>query len=167
MKQKHFTKWLLGLVSLVAVTILAACGSGKESARYFQQINQSSKINIRITYYYKGDTVTRQTTESELPYSVLGASDKESAKATVEAQSKKYQNLKGVKESVTYGENGVKEQLEIDYEKVDFKKLAEVDQSFASSGGANAKRVSMKASAKLLKNNNFEEVKDGKFESLK
>ncbi|MBP2624106.1 DUF1307 domain-containing protein [Streptococcus oricebi] len=167
MKNKHFVKWLLGLVTLTLLTVLAACGSGKEQVRYFQQIDQSSKIDIRMTYYYKGDTVTKQTTESQIPYSRINATDEASARTIVEPKSKQYQTLAGVKESITYEKDGIKESLEIDYEKVDFKKLAEVDSAFASSGGADAKKVSMKASAKLLENNNFKEVKDGKFESLK
>ena len=167
MKQKHFTKWLLGLVTFVAVTILAACGSGKENAHYFQKINQTAKSDIRMTYYYKGDTVTRQTTENELPYSYFGTSDKEAAKAILEPSSKQYQNIKGVKESITYGENSIKEKLEIDYEVVNFKELAKVDKTFASTNTGKNTKVSMKASAKLLENNNFKEVKDGKFESLK
>ena len=70
---------LLGFVTIVSLIILGACGA-QEKTMSFQRIDQSLQYDLRLTYYYKGDTVTKQTTDSFWSYKTLGATKKEDVK---------------------------------------------------------------------------------------
>ena len=78
-----------------------------------------------------------------------------------------YQNIEGIKEKVTYEEKGVKETVEINFNKVDFDKLATLPGMYTDKNTRKTKKVSMKASKELLTSKGFKEITDGKFEKLK
>ncbi len=79
MKKSYFKQLLLGFVTIVSLIILGACGA-QEKTMSFQRIDQSLQYDLRLTYYYKGDTVTKQTTDSFWSYKTLGATKKEDVK---------------------------------------------------------------------------------------
>ncbi|MCB7127899.1 YehR family protein, partial [Lachnoclostridium sp. 210928-DFI.6.3] len=69
---------------------------------------------------------TKQTTENFISYKSLGIDEsqeeqKNAAKAKIEELSKQYQTVKGIKEKVSFDKNGIKENIEIDYDKADLK----------------------------------------------
>ena len=166
MKKSYFKQLLLGFVTIVSLIILGACGA-KEKTMSFQRIDQSLQYDLRLTYYYKGDTVTKQTTNSFLSYKTLGATKKEDVKDKIDKASQRYQNIKGIKEKVTYEKNGVKEIVEINFNKVDFDKLATLPGMYTDKNTRKSKKVSMKASKTLLTGKGFKEITDDKFEKLK
>ena len=170
MKKHHLIKLSLALLTVCFTFLLVACGQ-KEGVTYYQKIDQSKQFDIRLTYYHKGDKVTKQTTENFISYQSLGIDEtqeekKNDAKAKIEALSKQYQTVKGVKESVSFDEKGIKENIEIDYEKADLEELASLP-GIMISNEKNAKRISMKVSGEMLEKSGFTKVENGKFEELK
>ncbi|MDU5817743.1 MAG: DUF1307 domain-containing protein, partial [Staphylococcus sp.] len=67
---------------------------------------------------------------------------------------------------VSFDKNGIKENIEIDYDKADLKELASLP-GMMISNEKNAKKISMKASGEALEKSGFKKVENGKFEELK
>ena len=166
MKKRYLKQLLVGFVTVFSLITLIACGS-QEKKMSFQRIDQNLQYDLRLTYYYKGDIVTKQTTNSFWSYKTLGATKKEDVKDRIDKASQMYQNIEGIKEKVTYEEKGVKETVEINFNKVDFDKLATLPGMYTDKNTRKSKKVSMKASKELLTSKGFKEVTDGKFEKLK
>ena len=166
MKKRYLKQLLVGFVTVFSLITLIACGS-QEKKMSFQRIDQNLQYDLRLTYYYKGDIVTKQTTNSFWSYKTLGATKKEDIKDRIDKASQMYQNIEGIKEKVTYEEKGVKETVEINFNKVDFDKLATLPGMYTDKNTRKSKKVSMKASKELLTSKGFKEITDGKFEKLK
>ena len=166
MKKRYLKQLLVGFVTVFSLITLIACGS-QEKKMSFQRIDQNLQYDLRLTYYYKGDIVTKQTTDSFWSYKTLGATKKEDVKDRIDKASQMYQNIEGIKEKVTYEEKGVKETVEINFNKVDFDKLATLPGMYTDKNTRKSKKVSMKASKELLTSKGFKEITDGKFEKLK
>ena len=166
MKKRYLKQLLVGFVTVFSLITLIACGS-QEKKMSFQRIDQNLQYDLRLTYYYKGDIVTKQTTNSFWSYKTLGATKKEDIKDRIDKASQMYQNIEGIKEKVTYEEKGVKETVEINFNKVDFDKLATLPGMYTDKNTRKTKKVSMKASKELLTSKGFKEITDGKFEKLK
>ena len=158
MKKRYLKPLLVGFVALFALITLIACGT-QEKKMSFQRIDQNLQYDLRLTYYYKNDVVTKQTTKSFLSYKSLGATKKEDVKDKIDKASQRYQNIKGIKEKVTYEKNGVKETVEINFNKVDFDKLATLPGMYTDKN--------TRASKELLTSKGFKEITDGKFKKLK
>ena len=166
MKKRYLKQLLVGFVTVFSLITLIACGS-QEKKMSFQRIDQNLQYDLRLTYYYKGDIVTKQTTNSFWSYKTLGATKKEDVKDRIDKASQMYQNIEGIKEKVTYEEKGVKETVEINFNKVDFDKLVNLPGMYTDKNTRKSKKVSMKASKKFLTSKGFKEITDGKFEKLK
>ena len=166
MKKRYLKQLLVGFVTVFSLITLIACGS-QEKKMSFQRIDQNLQYDLRLTYFYKGDIVTKQTTNSFWSYKTLGATKKEDVKDRIDKASQMYQNIEGIKEKVTYEEKGVKETVEINFNKVDFDKLATLPGMYTDKNTRKTKKVSMKASKELLTSKGFKEITDGKFEKLK
>lgn len=166
MKKRYLKQLLVGFVTVFSLVTLIACGS-QEKKMSFQRIDQNLQYDLRLTYYYKGDIVTKQTTNSFWSYKTLGATKKEDVKDRIDKASQMYQNIEGIKEKVTYEEKGVKETVEINFNKVDFDKLVTLPGMYTDKNTRKSKKISMKASKELLTSKGFKEITDGKFEKLK
>lgn len=166
MKKRYLKQLLVSFVTVFSLITLIACGS-QEKKMSFQRIDQNLQYDLRLTYYYKGDIVTKQTTNSFWSYKTLGATKKEDVKDRIDKASQMYQNIEGIKEKVTYEEKGVKETVEINFNKVDFDKLATLPGMYTDKNTRKSKKISMKASKELLTSKGFKEITDGKFEKLK
>ena len=166
MKKRYLKQLLVSFVTVFSLITLIACGS-QEKKMSFQRIDQNLQYDLRLTYYYKGDIVTKQTTNSFWSYKTLGATKKEDVKDRIDKASQMYQNIEGIKEKVTYEEKGVKETVEINFNKVNFDKLATLPGMYTDKNTRKSKKISMKASKELLTSKGFKEITDGKFEKLK
>ena len=166
MKKRYLKQLLVSFVTVFSLITLIACGS-QEKKMSFQRIDQNLQYDLRLTYYYKGDIVTKQTTDSFWSYKTLGATKKEDVKDRIDKASQMYQNIEGIKEKVTYEEKGVKETVEINFNKVNFDKLATLPGMYTDKNTRKSKKISMKASKELLTSKGFKEITDGKFEKLK
>ncbi len=102
----------------------------------------------------------KQTSKITIDYkdfNITEDSQKEELKKQLETESKKFQDIKGVKESVKSNDNQLIENVEVDYEKADFKELR--DNNVVDIIGDTDKGVSMKKSEKFIKEQGFKEKK--------
>jgi len=74
----------------------------------------------------------------------------------IESEDKVIKQTKGLKESVTFNDDGFTEELEVDYENIDFEKARQLP-GMIFSGDPSANKVSMKASEEMLLQQGFEE----------
>ena len=174
MKKNYSLKLFLTLLTVFVSVILSSCTTKKDGVAYYQRIDQTNQYDIRLTYYYTGDTVTKQNTENYISYKSLGITEgkenaedqKKAAQAKVTALSHEYQKVKGVKEKLVFDEKGIKETVEIDYGKANIEELSKLP-GMGMSSGKNTKRISMKLSGDMLEKNGYKKIENGKFEELK
>ena len=93
MKKRYLKQLLVGFVTVFSLITLIACGS-QEKKMSFQRIDQNLQYDLRLTYYYKGDIVTKQTTNSFWSYKTLGATKKEDVKDKIDKASQISKELK-------------------------------------------------------------------------
>lgn len=70
MMKNHLLK--LSLTILTVFLLFFSSLWSKEEVTYYQRIDQSNQFDMRLTYYHKGDIVTKQTTENFISYKSLG-----------------------------------------------------------------------------------------------
>ena len=154
-------KFGLGLFFAVAV---AACGDDKASAPTAVQqdvatyeLNQPG-VSIQMTLYGENDKVVKQTTNSTIEYSAIGAEDAEQAKKILAeiTNNTDYGALEGVTYSMVYGDTSAKESIEVDLSKADLKKLAELPGS--AFDGDPSQGISFNATGMLLEQSGFSKV---------
>ena len=130
---KKMKKGLLSVIVIIGVFVLTACSmSAKEQKVSYEK--EEKGVKIVLTYYAKGD--------------------KERLKDVL----KSYNDIKGVKDELTYGEDAVTEKVEIDYTVVDMKKAKELV-GVSTDGGDISKGISLKNSIKLLEDQGYKEKK--------
>ena len=149
-----FSKLASVTMALVLALVLAGCGE-KEQTKTFSKTHNG--IEMSFTYYYKDDTVLRQTATNKIPYSAIGAPNKEAAQQMLEPLSKQYQNIAGLKEQVDFKDDHAIETLEVDYSKADLKQLSQMPGSTFNTNDSNW--VSMKNSEAVLFEQGFTETK--------
>ncbi|WP_099224040.1 YehR family lipoprotein [Listeria costaricensis] len=151
----NFYKKSLMLIAVMAFLVLAACGAQEQTKTFTKNANG---LESELKYWYKDDKVTKQTTKNKITYATMGVTNKEEAEAILKPASEQYQGLQGVKESIKYEDDYAIEDVEINYENVDFDELKNVPGMLFDE---NAKKngVSMEKSEELLKKNGYEEKK--------
>lgn len=148
----------LGLFFAVAV---AACGDDKKTAPEQEvatyELNQPG-ISIQMTLYGENDKVVRQTTNSTIEYSAIGAENAEQAKATLTelTNDTDYAAIQGVTYSMQYGDTSAQESIDIDLTKADLQQLADLPGS--SFDGDLSEGISFKATGQLLEESGFSKV---------
>ena len=154
---KKWEKGLLSVAVAVGLIILTACSLvAKEQKVRLEK--EENGVKIILTYYAKGDKVMKQTFENIIPYSEIGVKTADEAKEQLEEVAKSYNDVKGVKDELTYGEDAVTEKVEINYTVVDMKKAKKLV-GVSTDGGDISKGVSLKNSIKLLKDQGYKEKK--------
>lgn len=152
-------KFLKRGLSLVFVFVLAltvaACGSEEAKTKTFEL--EKNGATMEVTYTYKGDKVLKQTSKNKIPFSALGVTTKDQAKAKLQAKADQYQGIKGLKENITYGDDEVSETVAIDYEKVDMDQVSGISGMMTEGNTKNG--ISMEKSEKMLKEQGFKEKK--------
>ena len=94
---KRIKKGLLSVIVIVGALVLTACSlSAKEQKVSYEK--EENGIKIVLTYYAKGDKVTKQTSENTIPYSALGVKSADEAKERLKDVLKSYNDVKGVKD---------------------------------------------------------------------
>lgn len=141
------------LFATVLLFSLSGCNE-KEQSKTFSWSAPGTELTL--TYYYKDDKVLRQTAKNKIAYSAIGASSKEDAMKLLEPVSKKYQSVKGIKESVDYQQTYAQETLDVDYSAVNFAELNALQGTAFS--GTPQDGISMQKSEALLKAKGFKEV---------
>ncbi|MBJ8325408.1 DUF1307 domain-containing protein [Streptococcus pacificus] len=160
-------KIILSVLSLLALVVLVACGSGKKELKTsYYQSNQPG-VDIRMTFHYDEDkdAIVKQETHTQMDYAGLGVQTADEAKDILDSIAAQYQGIDGVSDKIDYGENSLNEDLVIDYEKVDFKEIADIPGVF-SNNLENADYISYKQTLEFLEKGGFKEVEDGKFKDF-
>lgn len=147
-------KLLSAALASVLVFSLAGCGDKEESKTFNANL---AGTEISITYTYKGDKIIKQTSESKISYTTVGAKTKEDAAKILDPLSAKYKNIAGVEEKLTYEDTYAQENVSVDMEKVDFKALQGISGTMVS--GDTSKGISMKQTQTLLEAAGFKEAK--------
>ncbi|XTZ39760.1 YehR family lipoprotein [Salmonella enterica] len=148
-----FAKIIAAFFSIALLFSLSGCGDNDQS-RTFTFSGPGTEITL--TYYYKDDKVLRQTAHNKIYYSSIGAKNVEEAKIKLDPISNKYQNVKGIKESVDYKDTYAEETLDVDYTTVNVADLPALQG--AEFTGAVQDGISMEKSAELLKARGFKET---------
>ncbi|XCY66700.1 YehR family protein [Streptococcus iniae] len=148
------------LMLVISVLFLVACQSKqavKEKVVYFEMTQNGSTVGL--TYYYKGDKVTRQSAKTKATYTALGVDSKEAAKKELSSIAKQYQGVKGLKESIDYKDDHILETVEVDYAKADMKQLSKIPGiALATEDGKVPDYVSYKKTKKMLEDKGFKKV---------
>lgn len=156
---KKFRKILLSVAMLLVVVLATAC-SGKEAnaTKTFVLDKNGLKTTITYTYIEKDDRVIKQTTVNEGIYEQLPSTKtKEAVQKVLDPIAAKYQGIQGIKESIGYQDDKFIENLEIDYENIDYEKAKTV----LGSGFADPSKtkISMKKTEEMLLGKGYKEQK--------
>ncbi|WP_099206040.1 YehR family lipoprotein [Scatolibacter rhodanostii] len=148
----------LALVMLMLV-VFVGCGAQEET-----QVTYTTNLNgieMNITYYAKGDIVTKQTAKNIMPYDALGVTTAEEAEAYMNSivPADTYQGIAGVEQKIEYGETEAVETLSVDYEVADLDEVASLMGS-QFDGDTNSNKVSLKLSAEMLEQSGFTKVEE-------
>jgi uncharacterized lipoprotein YehR (DUF1307 family) len=147
---KKRNKILAVAIAVLSVLSLTACGGKEQQATYETEQNG---VKIALTYYAKGDKVTKQTAESTIPYSSLGVDNEADAKELLKDTAQAYEGIAGVSDELVYGENEVTEKFEIDYTKADIEEIKGLPG--VTLDGNTSKGISFKKSTKMLEDQGY------------
>ena len=144
------------ILILILVLILAGCSGGTESTRTF--VLDKDGIKTTMVYTFKGDKVTKQSTENIINYELVGIPSKEEAKLFFDPLIEEFNKYDGITHKMDYYDKEANENLTLDYEIVDFQEIKNLpgmtfDDDVGKAG------ISMKKSAALLESQGFTEVK--------
>ena len=106
---------------------------------------------MEVTYTYKGDEIIKQKSVNTLKYSDFSPNDdtsKKIMKEAIEKESKKMQDVKGVKETVKENDEGIVETITIDLKNADIDTLKSKD--IVSMSGNTGNGFSMKKTEKEI-----------------
>ncbi|TLG77285.1 YehR family lipoprotein [Culicoidibacter larvae] len=146
------------ILSVLAVFGLAlamvGCATPQEETTTY--VAESNGVTMELTYYHTGDNVTKQTANNKIPYTSIGVTNAEDAKAILDPVAVQYQNVAGIKHSVEYTDTEVIETLEIDYATLDYDKAKTIPGITMDENAKNG--VSLEKSEKLLLSQGYTKV---------
>lgn len=138
---------------LLGVILLGGCTSEK-STTFINNSQPGTKLSM--TFYYKGDKVTKQIAENTITYKDAGIKTKEQAKELFDPVAKQYQGIDGVKQSIKYSDKDLKETLTVDFKALDYDKAANIP-GITVDQDAKEKGVSLKKSKELVESLGYSE----------
>lgn len=132
---------------------IAASKESEETQRYVGNLNG---IEIKLTYYYKGDIVLRQISEHKLLYKTLKANNKEEAQKMLSQVGEAYQGMPGLTERIDYYDSYATEYVDIDFTQAKISDLRKLPGS--SIDNCSAYYLSMIRSQKLLEESGYHRI---------
>ncbi|EDD8384111.1 YehR family lipoprotein [Salmonella enterica subsp. enterica serovar Minnesota] len=132
---------------------IAANKESEETQRYVGNLNG---IEIKLTYYYKGDIVLRQASENKILYKILKANNKEEAQKMLSQVSDSYQGIPGLTERIDYYDSYATEYVNIDFTQAKMSDLCKL--SGSSIDNCSAHYLSMIRSQKLLEESGYHRI---------
>lgn len=132
---------------------IAASKESAETQRYAGNLNG---IEIKLTYYYKGDIVLRQISEHKLLYKTLKANNKEEAQKMLSQVGEAYQGMPGLTERIDYYDSYATEYVDIDFTQAKISDLCKLPGS--SIDNCSAYYLSMIRSQKLLEESGYHRI---------
>lgn len=152
---KKLSNILLAFTMLFVVILTTACSNGTKK-RVFVKDADGQKSTITYVYSEKEDRVLKQLTTNEGIYDKLNpAMTKEEVKKIIDKDIEETKGINGIKHTVEYKEDRFIENIEIDFENLDYEKAKE----FLNIQDPKKVRVSMKVSAEIMYNQGYKEQK--------
>ncbi|AXQ78423.1 DUF1307 domain-containing protein [Streptococcus chenjunshii] len=156
---------ILGLtLSVLAFSVLTACGSKKTESVSYQKISEVD--DSRETLYFKegSDEMTKQVSVYTVTYQGMEISGKEEAQNLFENDVySAYKDLDGVDLSFDYTDSEVTMTMVLDYAEVNLSKLADADENPELK---KADYLSVEQTSKSLEENGYTKVKGDNFQEL-
>lgn len=148
-------KKLFRIMMLVGIVFfIGACGNGAKEEKTVYENTEQPGIVSTLTYFHKGDKVTKQTTRTVMNYKEIGIKDKEMAEDILNAAGAElYKDVKGIKHSITYSDTEAVEELTVNYPELDASEAAGIPGITVTGDTKNG--VSLKASEELLKKGKY------------
>ena len=138
-------------VLFTALFVLLGCAK-EESAKFEQKNGQHTST---ITYYYKGDVVTKQTAETKYVISDLPISEDE-AMEQLKEENEEATAIKGITASLESKDGVITQTVTIDYSVA---KVEDLKKAFPDSFSGDGNVVSFKASKELIEKAGYTEKK--------
>ena len=156
---------ILGLtLSVLAFSVLTACGSKKTESVSYQKISEVD--DSRETLYFKegSDEMTKQVSVYTVTYQGMEISGKEEAQNLFENDVySAYKDLDGVDLSFDYTDSEVTMTMVLDYAEVNLSKLADADENPELK---KADYLSVEQTSKSLEENGYTKVNGDNFQEL-
>ena len=146
-------KKTMKLFAVLFTALFVLLGCAKEETATFEL--KEGPVTATLTYYYKGDIVTKQITEAKIAISELPVSE-EKAMADLKEENEEYSAIKGITTSVESKDGVITQVLTIDYSVA---KLEDLKKAFPESFSGEGNVVSFKATKELVEKAGFKEKK--------
>ena len=146
-------KKVMKLFAVLFTALFVLLGCAKEESTAFELKNDQQTSTL--TYYYKGDVVTKQTAESKYIISKLPISEDE-AMAELKEQNDQYTTIKGITASLESKDGIITQTVTIDYSVA---KVEDLKKAFPDEFSGEGNVVSFKASKELIEQAGYKEKK--------
>ena len=146
-------KKAMKLFAVLFTALFVLLGCAKEETATFEL--KEGPVTATLTYYYKGDVVTKQINEAKIAISELPVSE-EKAMADLKEENEEYSAIKGITTSVESKDGVITQVLTIDYSVA---KLEELKKAFPESFSGEGNVVSFEATKELVEKAGFKEKK--------
>ena len=146
-------KKAMKLFAVLFTALFVLLGCAKEETATFELKN--GQHTSTLTYYYKGDIVTKQTVESKYVISELPISEDE-AMEELKEENEEYTAIKGITATLESKDGVITQLVTIDYSVA---KLEELKKAFPESFSGDGNVVSFKATKELVEKAGFKEKK--------
>ena len=148
-----YMKKAMKLFAVLFTALFVLLGCAKEETATFELKDEMQTSTL--TYYYKGDVVTKQTAESKYIISELPISEDE-AMAELKEQNDQYTTLKGISASLESKDGIITQTVTIDYSVA---KVEDLKKAFPDEFSGEGNVVSFKASKELIEQAGYKEKK--------
>ena len=148
-----YMKKAMKLFAVLFTALFILLGCAKEETATFELKDEMQTSTL--TYYYKGDVVTKQTAESKYIISELPISEDE-AMAELKEQNDQYTTLKGITASLESKDGIITQTVTIDYSVA---KVEDLKKAFPDEFSGEGNVVSFKASKELIEQAGYKEKK--------
>ena len=141
------------LFAVLFTALFVLLGCAKEETATFELKN--GQHTSTLTYYYKGDFVTKQTVESKYVISELPISEDE-AMEELKEENEEYTAIKGITATLESKDGVITQLVTIDYSVA---KLEDLKKAFPDSFSGDGNVVSFEASRELIEKAGYKEKK--------
>lgn len=156
-QMKKTTFRMTGLLFLLtAILSLAACGSEETVTLQGSEFG----VDMEVTIDAKDDEITKQTVQSEIPYSVIGVASKEEAESMdemLQAEFEPFEDIDGIEFSLDYEEEQLTQIVSVDLTVADIDEINSIpDASFPEP--EDDEYLSLEETVQLFEDEGFEVV---------
>ena len=152
-KRMKYMKKAMKLFAVLFTALFVLLGCAKEETATFELKDEMQTSTL--TYYYKGDVVTKQTAESKYIISELPISEDE-AMAELKEQNDQYTTIKGITASLESKDGIITQTVTIGYSVA---KVEDLKKAFPDEFSGEGNVVSFKASKELIEQAGYKEKK--------